>query len=88
MNDSTKQLVADLKKIRGRNELAADDFYESEEVAEFEIEKMFQYFRGELDSPDKETVLRLVNESNLFLDNLIGVGEIVLWIQIRNAIFS
>lgn len=77
MSISTSELLGRLKsRLLGR-ELTAEDFYESEEVADVGADVMFDYFLGKLSEQDFARVEELAEQSQLFLADLIKVGEIV-----------
>ena len=78
MSETLNNQITQLKQLLGKFTAADEDFYESEEVAEYDPDKMFQYFRNELDDAGSQQILRLANESKLFLEDLIGIGEMVL----------
>ena len=66
-----------LKDLKGNRQLTENDFYCSEEAAEFDIDNMFKFFEGGLTFEQMNEAWRLCRESLAFLDALIGIGEIV-----------
>ena len=66
-----------LKDLKGNRQLTEDDFYCSDEAAEYPIDNMFKFFEGGLTFEQMNEAWRLCRESFAFLDALIGVGEIV-----------
>ena len=66
-----------LKDLRGNRQSTDEDFYCSDEAAEFDIDNMFKFFEGGLTFEQMNQTWRLCRESLAFLDALIGVGEIV-----------
>lgn len=78
MPESTRNLVAQLRKMLGDYKTTEEDYYVSDEIAEFDPEHMFSYFRGTLSEKRKSEIQQFSAESKSFLEDLIGVGEIVL----------
>lgn len=78
MNNLTQELLQKLKTQLGDYELADDDFYESEEIAELGTDAMFDYFLGDLDPISVAKIESFAAQSKLFLVNLVDVGEMVL----------
>jgi len=77
MSNIVEQMIAELKAKFGNYELTDDDFHESEDVAEYDTDAMFRYFRNELEEDRVAKLLQFASESKLFLHDLIAVGEIV-----------
>jgi len=70
-----------LKKLRTKltsQKITDDDFYEAEEVADIDPETMFDYFTGALDEQGMARIERFAEQSQVFLTDLIGIGEIVV----------
>lgn len=67
-----------LRALKGNRVICDDDFYESGEAAEFDIDLMFGFFKGSNTFEQNATIWRLCLESFAFLDNLIAIGEIEL----------
>ena len=78
MPESTKTLVAELRKMLGDYQTTEEDYYVSDEIADFDPEHMFDYFRGDLADQVHEQIKQYAVESKCFLEDLIGVGELVL----------
>ena len=66
-----------LKDLKGDRQITEDDFYCSDEAAEFGIDNMFKFFEGGLTFEEMSQAWRLCQESFAFLDALIDIGEIV-----------
>tara|TARA_B100001939_G_C16686914_1_gene506880 strand:- start:207 stop:587 length:381 start_codon:yes stop_codon:yes gene_type:complete len=78
MAEQIQNIIEKLKHLAGDYVITDDDFYESEEIANFPPRAMFKFFRGELAEDESNRVYELAKESKLFLDDLIGIGEMII----------
>lgn len=71
-------LLEQLRTKLGDYQICDDDFYASDEVAEVESEEMYGYFTGSLSDEGRSRIDGFIEGSRLFLNDMIGIGEIVL----------
>lgn len=68
----------ELKEKFGDYEITEADYYESEATTNFSIDDMFRYFEDNLNAEKKEKIQECINNSKLFLHDLIAIGELVV----------